>query len=148
MFSCDEGTCYDGPPSRGHHRSCRSHRDRLYLQQMPLSTLILFSHVHLIYNDTKSEWICCNETLCPSLSNKNVIMPTSIIDNSTCRAFSSFSNQTYNSFSHMVEDIKRLTRSRSLLRWDELKTTVHCFDAVTEVSVFHIIAFWVIVKTA
>ncbi|CAF4684641.1 unnamed protein product [Rotaria socialis] len=99
MFSCGDGTCYDGP-TLGHDRSCLTRRDRLYLQQMPPSTLILFTHIHIIYNDTKPEWICYNETLCPYFVKQK---------------------------SDNAKDIKRLTRSCSLLPWDEPKINCSLF---------------------
>jgi hypothetical protein len=105
-FTCGDGSCYDGP-NVDHEQSCTSKRDRLYLQQMPPSTLILFSHVLLIYNDTQPEWICYNETLCPYLSNNKYTRSKTFLRNgSTCRAFTTFTNRTYSNLYDMIKDFK------------------------------------------
>lgn len=126
MFSCGDGHCYDGP-SIGHAHSCITQRDRLYLKQMPSSTLILFSHIHLIYQNTQPEWICYNETLCPYFLNKQLQIQKHILNNLTCQAFTAFSNQTFNSLQRMVEHVKRLTLSCSLLPADQTKNNCSLF---------------------
>jgi hypothetical protein len=111
-FSCGDGYCYDGPTIND-EKSCKSQRDDLYLKQTPLSTLILFSHIYLIYNQTKAELICYNESLCPYLSKDNSLKITTMtLNNLTCR---SLNNQTYSTFSQMIKNVKRLVRSCSLL---------------------------------
>ncbi|CAF1081307.1 unnamed protein product [Adineta ricciae] len=108
-FSCGDGHCYDGP-NINDKNSCASQRDRLYLKQMMPSTLILFSHVTLVYKDNKPELICYNESLCPYLF-KNDYFTANImsINGSTCQLLN---NQT---FTNPVHDVKRLVRSCSLL---------------------------------
>lgn len=113
FFSCGDGYCYDGPSLSG--RPCYTQRDQRYLQQMPSSSsLILYSHVIVHYIDTQPQYICFNQSLCPYLSAGNDI---SIINhqNLTCRAFHTFTNQTYKEHHQMIIDLKRLLRSCSLL---------------------------------
>lgn len=113
LFSCGDGKCYDGP-SIGHEDSCDSKRDHFYLQQMPSSTIVLFSNIYLIYNNTKPEMICFNETLCPYLVNPDTIIHNGL----TCRAFNTFTNRTYEKLPTVISDAKRYVRSCSLLPQD------------------------------
>jgi hypothetical protein len=127
FFSCGDGYCYNGP-SIGHNHTCKSQRDRLYFEQMPSSTLILFSHIYLIYNNTKPEFICFNETLCPYLSNYENMTMKLPFNNLTCRAFNTFTNQTYISFDGVVKDVKRFVRSCSLLPQDDQNNECSLFQ--------------------
>jgi hypothetical protein len=114
LFSCGDGYCYDGPSNGS--VSCHTQRDQRYLKQMsPLSSLILFSHVHVIYNDVQPESICYNQTLCPYFFLNHPTITTYTLDGLTCFAFETFSNQIYTEFSEMVKSIKHLLRSCSLL---------------------------------
>ena len=115
-FSCGDGYCYDGPSTYQNYVSCGSQRDRLYLERMPFSTVILYSHIRLImYNKTKPELICFNETLCPYLVNNHIQTTKADFNGLTCRSFSTFTSQTYDNFYDMIKDVKRLVRSCSLL---------------------------------
>ncbi len=127
FFSCGDGYCYNGPSIK-HDHSCKSQRDRLYFEQMPSSTLILFSHISLIYNNTKPEFICFNETLCPYLSNHDKMTMKLPSNNLTCRAFNTFTNQTYSSFESVVKDVKRFVRSCSLLPQDDQNNKCSLFQ--------------------
>ena len=113
-FSCGDGHCYDGPTTTVSDRSCGSQRDRLYFQRMQPSTLILFSHVTLIYRGTQAELICYNESICPSLSyeDNHSKMVTVGQNGSVCRVLK---NETYRTFSDMIQDVKRLAQSCSSL---------------------------------
>ncbi|UJR12738.1 hypothetical protein I4U23_016912 [Adineta vaga] len=117
LFSCGDGHCYDGPNVQ-HDDRCITERDRLYFNQMPPSTLILYSHIHLIYNDTKPEAICFNQTLCPYLVIENKMAMTQTHNSLTCRLFDTFTNETYVKFDDMLKDVKRFIRSCSLLPQD------------------------------
>lgn len=128
MFSCGDGYCYDGPTIIEQKPSCVNRRDRLYLKQMPPSTIILFSHIHLIYNNTIPEWICYNETLCPYLETKPLTIHTNTFNNLTCQTFRSFSNQTYTNFKEMIQHVKQLTMSCSLLPRDQQSDTCPLFE--------------------
>ncbi|CAF1657122.1 unnamed protein product, partial [Adineta ricciae] len=112
LFSCGDGHCYDGPNVQ-HNDRCRTQRDRFYFNQMPSSTLILYSHIHLIYNNTKPEMICFNQTICPYLISEN-----ESTNQLTCRLFETFTDKIYISFDDMLKDVKRFTRSCSLLPQD------------------------------
>lgn len=115
-FSCGDGYCYDGPSTYQKYVSCDSQRDRLYLERMPFSTAILYSHIRLImYNNTKPEFICFNETLCPYLVNNHIQTTKADLNSLTCRSFSTSTSQTYDNFYDMIQDVKRLVRSCSLL---------------------------------
>jgi hypothetical protein len=105
-FSCGDGYCYDGT-SKKSQQSCRSQRDYLYFQQMPPSSLILFSHLYVSYNDTKPENICYNESLCPYLFKKNPFELS--LNNLTCR---SLINRTD---LDMIKNLKLFVQSCSLL---------------------------------
>ncbi|UJR12115.1 hypothetical protein I4U23_016293 [Adineta vaga] len=117
LFSCGDGHCYDGPNVQ-HDDRCITQRDRLYFNQMPPSTLILYSHIHLIYNDTKPEAICFNQTLCPYLVVENKMAMTQTHNSLTCRLFNTFTNETYVKFDDMLKEVKRFIRSCSLLPQD------------------------------
>ncbi|CAF1199732.1 unnamed protein product [Adineta ricciae] len=99
LFSCGDGHCYNGPNVQSTDR-CETQRDRLYFNQMPSSTLILYSHIHLIYNDMKPELIRFNQT-----SNEL-----------TCRLYNTFTDEKYTNFDDMLKDVKRFVRSCSLLQ--------------------------------
>ncbi len=109
-FSCGDGFCYNGPNKI--NNLCKSQRDRLYFNEMSQSTVILFSHITLIYNDMTSIMICFNKTLCPYLLNKNT---TFVRHGLTCRLLSTFTNQTYMHFDDMLNDVRRFVRSCSSL---------------------------------
>ena len=113
-FSCGDGHCYDGPASTVSQGLCGSQRDRLYVQRMQPSTLILFSHVTLIYRGTQAELICYNESICPSLSYEDNHPKTVAVgqNGSVCRALK---NETYRTFSDMIQYVKRAAQSCSSL---------------------------------
>jgi hypothetical protein len=126
FFSCGDGYCYDGP-SIG-DRSCPTQRDQRYLGRIPSSSsLILFSHVIINYNHTQPEYICYNQTLCPYLSLNNQII-TTYNNGLTCRAFETFTDQTYDQFDEMIADVKRLVRSCSLLPSHNNCSMFQCHD--------------------
>lgn len=113
-FSCGSGQCYDGF-QMGTRQECETHRDRLYFEKMPPSIFTFFTHVSLIYNDTQTEWICYNQTLCPHLSLLDHTESMGQFDNTTvCRKFTAFPNQIYESFDKMVTAFKNFVRSCSL----------------------------------
>lgn len=125
QFSCGDGYCYDGP-SHGNN-SCWSQRDKRYLEKMSSSSsLILFSHIHLIYNNTQPKLICYNETLCPYLSSKNLTMSIYTHDGLPCYALERFLNKTYASFDEMVIDVKRRVRSCSQLPFKYIHPNTSC----------------------
>ena len=117
LFSCGDAYCYDGPNIQQDDR-CITQRDQLYFNQMPPSTLILYSHIHLIYNDITPEAICFNQTLCPYLVVENKMTMTQTHNSLTCRLFNTFTNKTYVKFDDMLKDVKRFIRSCSLLSND------------------------------
>ncbi|CAF4840347.1 unnamed protein product [Rotaria sp. Silwood1] len=96
-------------------RLCPLTWDRLYFQQMPVSTFILFTHVSLIYDNKMPKWICYNETLCPYLSmNEFNSFESHILNGSICRAFNVFNNKTYTDLKDVLKEFKRFVRSCSL----------------------------------
>lgn len=81
------------------------------------ASLILFSHVMINYTNTQPDYICFNQSLCPYLAASND-MVTVDHQNSTCRAFQSFTNRTYQHAHEMIIDLKRLLCSCSLLLFE------------------------------
>ncbi|UJR17958.1 hypothetical protein I4U23_004857 [Adineta vaga] len=125
-FSCGDGDCSDGPSLNSSELYCKSHRDRLYFKQMPLSKIILFSNIHIIYDNLMPITICFNKTLCPYLFNNDNTITTNY-DGLYCRAFETFSNATYVSFSDMIKDLKRFVLSCSLLPKNDLMNNCTLF---------------------
>ncbi|CAF1342498.1 unnamed protein product [Adineta ricciae] len=109
LFSCGDGHCYDGPNLQ-YSDGCITQRDRLYFSRMPPSSLILYSHIYLIYRNTTPDMICFNQTLCPYLVIENKTQ-----NGLTCRPFETFTTKTYVTFDEMLRDVKRFVRSCSLL---------------------------------
>ncbi|UJR34750.1 hypothetical protein I4U23_027528 [Adineta vaga] len=111
-FSCGDGFCYDGLV-KINETFCISQRDYFYFQQMSsLSTLILFSHIHIIYNNIQQpEMICYNQSLCPYLSNENhfrlitTTTTTTTLNGLTCQLFDN----------KQIINIKQFIQSCSLL---------------------------------
>lgn len=114
-FSCGNGYCYDGP-NVDQIQQCETQRDQLYFQRMPSSTFILFSHIYLIYNKTRPEWICYNDTLCPQLSLNNDYEQSfwQNENNLICRKFHRFINRTYKNFYDMIKEFKNFVRVCSI----------------------------------
>lgn len=111
LFSCGNGECYNGPNIYP-KPVCSSHRDLLYFQKMPSSTLTLFSHVALIYNDTQPEWICYNHTLCPQLSSNDFTVSNWQKDESiVCRKFTVLMNRTYAKLFDLINSFKNFVGS-------------------------------------
>lgn len=128
-FSCGDGDCYDGPIIN--KKFCHSQRDQSYQQKMiSTSSFIFFSHITLIYNHTKPEYICYNETLCPYLSLNNSIK----LDKQnglTCRSYNTFTNRTYNDTDEMIKDVKYFIHSCSLpplLEYNSTCSLFRCHD--------------------
>jgi hypothetical protein len=134
FFSCGDGVCYDGPNMI--NISCKSQRDRLYFNKMSQSTLILFPHITLIYGNMTSIVICFNKTLCPYLSNNTTSF---VMQNSTCRLLSTFTNQIYIHFDDMLRDVRRFVRSCSSSLSEQYQssnnsTLFQCDDKITFIS--------------
>ncbi|CAF3576821.1 unnamed protein product [Adineta steineri] len=126
-FSCGDGYCYDGP-NVDSGEACYSKRDRLYLEQMPSSKFILFSHVFLIYDNIQPKWICYNETLCPYLSlNKHLLFETFTFNGSICRAFNTFTNRTYLELYDIIKDFKSFILSCSIPAQKDLSNNCSLF---------------------
>ena len=104
-FSCGDGYCYDGPNLD--QSLCYTRRDQRYLEYISSnsSSMILFTHIHLIIDNPDLPSICYNQTLCPYfLPNNATTMPNGL----TCYTFERSSND-------LVIETKRRMRSCSLL---------------------------------
>lgn len=122
-FSCGDGHCYDGPSLD--KTICKTERDRRYLEQMPSSSsLILFSHFHLITDNNKLPTICFDPMFCPLFSPKNQTR------GSICFHVNQSSND-------LVVDAKRIIRSCSLLSSNTSQCSMYRCDDQSKCFSYH-----------
>lgn len=122
-FSCGDGHCYDGPSLQ--NTFCKTGRDRRYVERMASSSsLILFSHIHLITEPIESPSICFNQTLCPYISLKNTT------DEIVCFHINQSSND-------LVIEAKRRMRSCSLLPSTTSQCSVYRCDDQSKCFSYH-----------